>query len=173
MKYEIFNLVQERIKRLDLLEISEEIQDMFFEWSDENDIELLVFLGYVNDVDWIVPIWNILENNEIGRGLSEIHLDNTSILNCHLTIQFGLERWVMENRGSPSSQSYKDFENKSYQLQEIRENFISRLSNAFEFKIASDLYEYISYGSKTMWARKIYSRVPIGFRISIKDPKFK
>ena len=59
MRYEIFNLIQDRIRNLDLLEISEEIQDIFFEWSDEGDVQLLIFLGYVNDQDWIVPIWNL------------------------------------------------------------------------------------------------------------------
>ena len=172
MRYEIFNLIQDRIRNLDLLEISEENQDIFFEWSDEIDIQLLIFLGYVNDQDWIVPIWSLIENKEIS--LSEVQfLDNTSILDCHLTIQFGLDKWTIKNRGSQSDETYKDFENKSYRLGEIREKFISRLNNAFEFEIASDLYEYISYGSETFWARKLYSRVPIGFRISLKDPKFK
>ena len=93
MRYEIFNLIQDRIRNLDLLEISEEIQDIFFEWSDEIDIQLLIFLGYVNDQDWIVPIWSLIENKEIS--LSEVQfLDNTSILDCHLTIQFGLDKWI-------------------------------------------------------------------------------
>jgi hypothetical protein len=56
MRYEIFNLIQDRIRSSDLLEISEEIQDIFFEWSDESDIQLLIFLGYVNDQDWIMNI---------------------------------------------------------------------------------------------------------------------
>lgn len=171
MRYEIFNLIQDRIRNLDLLEISEEIQDIFFEWSDESDIQLLIFLGYVNDQDWIVPIWNLIENKEIS--LSEVHLDNTSILDCHLTIQFGLDKWIIKNRGSQSDETYKDFEDKSYKLGEIREKSISRINNAFEFEIVSDLYEYISYGSETTWARKLQSRVPVGFRISLKDPKFK
>lgn len=171
MRYEIFNLIQDRIRSLDLLEISEEIQDIFFEWSDEgDDVQLLIFLGYVNDQNWIVPIWNLIENKEISP---EVYLDNTSILDCHLTIQFGLDKWIIKNRGSRSDETYKKFEDKSYELGEIREKFISRINNTFEFEIVSDLYEYISYGSETMWARKLQSRVPVGFRISLKDPKFK
>lgn len=173
MRYEIFNLIQDRIGSLDLLEISEEIQDIFFEWSDESDIQLLVYLGYVNDVDWIIPIWDLIGDKEFGRGTSTLTLDNTSILNCHLVIQFGLDKWIIKNRGSQSDETYKDFEDKSYKLGEIREKSISRINNAFEFEIVSDLYEYISYGSETTWARKLQSRVPVGFRISLKDPKFK
>ena len=171
MRYEIFNLIQDRIRNLDLLEISEEIQDIFFEWSDEGDVQLLIFLGYVNDQDWIVPIWNLIENKEIS--LSEVYLDNTSILDCHLTIQFGLDKWIIKNRGSRSDETYQKFEDKSYELAEIREKFISRINNTFEFEIVSDLYEYISYGSETTWSRKLWSRVPVGFRISLKNPKFK
>lgn len=92
MKFQSFNIVQDKISELDLLEKAQDIQDIFFQWSDDNDLYLNISLGTEYKI-YPIPIWDLFRNILIRNSwttysLEEV-IDNFSKMPI-LFIEFGL-----------------------------------------------------------------------------------
>ena len=59
MKFQSFNIVQDKISELDLIEKAQDIQDIFFEWSDDIDLYLNISLG-TDYKTHPIQIWDLL-----------------------------------------------------------------------------------------------------------------
>lgn len=160
MKFQSFNIVQDKISELDLLEKAQDIQDIFFQWSDDNDLYLNISLGTEYKI-YPIPIWDLFRNILIRNSwttysLEEV-IDNFSKMPI-LFIEFGL--------GEDLRMKELDYvETKSNELEEVRIGFLERLKSAYNFEILYENYNQIGHGWCTSAMK---NRTAIAFRIAIK-----
>ena len=157
MKFEYFNIIQDKISELDLLEKAKDIQDIFFEWSDDIDLYLKVSLGAYYKI-YQIPIWDLIRNTLIRNSwTNHLAIDNFSKISV-LIIEFGLSEDLR-------MKELDYIEPKSNELEKVRVLFLERLKNAYKIEIISDEYNQIGHGWCTS---EIKNRTAIAFRIAIK-----
>lgn len=160
MKFQSFNIVQDKISELDLIEKAQDIQDIFFQWSDDNDLYLNISLG-TDYKTHPIQIWDLLKNILIRNSWTTYSLaeciDNF-LKNPILIIEFGLSEDLR-------MKELDYIEPKSNELEKVRVLFLERLKNAYKIEIISDEYNQIGHGWCTS---EIKNRTAIAFRIAIK-----
>lgn len=160
MKFEYFNIIQGKISELDLLEKAQDIQDIFFQWSDDSDLYLDISLGTDYKI-YTIPIWDLLRNVLIRNSWTiyslEESIDKLSKISI-LVIEFGLTEDLR-------MKELNYVKTKSNELEEVRIGFLERLKYTHNFEILYENYNQIGHGWCTS---EIKNRTAIAFRIAIK-----